>query len=254
VGAPAGKGLAVAWGGFAEIGLSRDFRAMSEDGLPNEQWWGYRMNVPLPDGTDPAAATMVITWRETLSYVRRLGVAPADRVLVIGSGGNALSIAAHVARLCGHGPAMVGSAARSEAARRAGASALHDYKAANPAAILAEDAPDGFDVVIDAVGRIETLEMALPLVKSGGVVSVYGLDDFGRLRLDPARARGAFTYKPPNYDEPEFHGEVVEAMRRGLLDASIWLDLGRPYPLADIVQAYAAAQSRRCIKALVKIQ
>ncbi len=87
-------GVSINWGGFCELGLALDHRAMAEDGVPREQWNRLRVNLTLPSGTDPAAATMMITWRETLSYVRRIGIGPGCRVLVLGSGGNGLAFVA----------------------------------------------------------------------------------------------------------------------------------------------------------------
>src|SRR5438067_11556857 len=68
VGTPPSPGgdLDALWGGFAEFGIARDHWAMREDDQPAEQWDRYRINQILPPDIDPAAATMVITWRETL--------------------------------------------------------------------------------------------------------------------------------------------------------------------------------------------
>ncbi len=87
-GAPATDGCAAYWGGFAELGLARDFAAMRDDGAADADWQPHTINRVLPPGTDPAAATMMITWRETLSYLNRLGPVAGKRLLIIGSGGN----------------------------------------------------------------------------------------------------------------------------------------------------------------------
>ncbi|MGB2820620.1 MAG: alcohol dehydrogenase catalytic domain-containing protein, partial [Phycisphaerae bacterium] len=117
---PVGR-YSVTWGGFAEYGIATDYRACRADGLPAEQWHAARVQRVLPPGTDPAAATMVITWRETCSYANRIGIPDAGRVLVIGSGGNGLAYAAHAAVAGCEQVAMIGSAGREDNARRAGA-------------------------------------------------------------------------------------------------------------------------------------
>ena len=73
----------VSWGGFAEWGIARDYRAMQEDGLPETAWRSARWNRVLPPWVDPRSATMIITWRETLSYLTRMGFAPGRTLLVI---------------------------------------------------------------------------------------------------------------------------------------------------------------------------
>ena len=120
---PAG-GISINWGGFAEYGLATDHRAMREDGLPKAAWDHLRINATLPPGTDPAAATMMITWRETLSYATRIGIEPGARVLVIGSGGNGLAFVSHAANLGAACVVMLGNAERAGLARRGGSDRL----------------------------------------------------------------------------------------------------------------------------------
>lgn len=43
------------------------------------------------------------------------------------------------------------------------------------------------------------------LLKPGGTIGIYGMDDADQLRLDPARARGTFTVNKNFYGEAETH-------------------------------------------------
>ncbi|MHB9022822.1 MAG: zinc-dependent alcohol dehydrogenase [Armatimonadota bacterium] len=243
----------VCWGGFCEVGLARDHQAMCVDRLPTEAWRPHRWNLVVPEGIVPAAATMIITWRETLSYLTRMGFDAGASLLVIGSGGNGLSYAAHAANLGASQVSLVGSPRRETNARAAGAGAFYDYATANLAEIINETSPDGFDFIIDAVGKCGALDDLLPCVKDGGVVSIYGIDDFGACRLTPTRARGSFTYANHGYDEAETHHRVIDFMQQGKLDAGIWLDLAHPFPLERITDAFAAVERREVVKALVKL-
>ena len=48
----------------------------------------------LPRGIIPLEyAPMVITWRETLSYIKRIGVKPGDKVVMIGGEGTQYTVA-----------------------------------------------------------------------------------------------------------------------------------------------------------------
>jgi threonine dehydrogenase-like Zn-dependent dehydrogenase len=254
VGTPPVGACSVTWGGFAEYGVATDFRAAAADGLPREQWQAARVQQVLPPDTDPAAATMVITWRETLSYANRVGIAAGKAALVIGSGGNGLAYVAHAAAAGCRPVVMIGSANREAAARRAGAGDYVDYRSPSARDAAAAACPDGFDVVIDAVGRRGLGDLGLSLLKPGGTIGIYGIDDFGQLTLNPDRARGSFTCYRGGYDEPETHEQVVERFRQGRLDASVWLDLDRPFELGRIAEAIEATRSRKAIKALVRIR
>ncbi len=254
VGTPAVPGYSVTWGGFAELGIATDFRAAREDGLPASVWGGCRMQRPLPPGADPAAATMLITWRETLSYSNRIGYGPGKNVLVIGSGGNALAYIAHAANAGCVARVMIGSPVREAAARKAGATHFLDYRAAGVKEAAGRLCPDGFDIAIDAVGKVGLADLGLALLKRGGTLGIYGIDDFGKCRLNPDAARGSFTVYRDYLDEAESHDQAVALWRDGKLDPAVWLDLANPFPLARIADAFEAVRARRVVKALVRLQ
>ena len=253
VGTPPVGAYSVTWGGFAEFGIATDFRAAQEDGLPASVWGGCRMQRPLPPGTDPAAATMFITWRETLSYSNRIGFGPGKSVLVIGSGGNALAYMAHATNAGCAPRVMIGSTVREANARKAGATAFLDYRASDARDAAAKLCPDGFDIVIDAVGKQGMGDLGLSLLKRGGTIGLYGIDDYAKATLNPERARGTFTVYRDYLDEAETHDAVVALHHARKLDASLWLDLEHPFALGAIGEAIEATRSRKVVKALVRI-
>ncbi len=244
----------VTWGGFAEYGIATDHQACRADGLPPGQWLPARVQRVLPAGTDPAAATMIITWRETCSYANRIGIPDAGRVLVVGSGGNGLAFVAHAANAGCQQVAMIGSAGREACARGAGATDYLDYRSADVRDAAAAACGDGFDVVIDAVGKRSAADLGLSLLAPGGTIGIYGIDDFGRLTLDPDSARGSFTFYRGGYDEAETHEQVLGLFEAGGLDPSIWLDLEHPFELDCINEALAATRRREVVKALIRIR
>jgi NADPH:quinone reductase-like Zn-dependent oxidoreductase len=250
---PDGK-ISIAWGGFAELGIAKDHWAMCADGLPPAQWSGNRVNQVVPIGIDPKVAPMFTTWRETLSYITRMGVGPKATVLVAGSGGNGLAYAVHARNLGAAGVAMVG-AARMEAAARQQAGVQHyfDYRRGDLTEAIQQAAPDGFDFIIDAVGKTGLANQLLPALKSGGKYGTYGIDDFGKISINPGSARGAFVVHPCSYDESETHQRVSEFALQGRLDARLWYDPDRAYPLAEIGAAFAAVRARQAPKALVQL-
>jgi threonine dehydrogenase-like Zn-dependent dehydrogenase len=227
---------------------------MQADGLPEAEWQGARWNQVLPPHFDPAAGTMVTTWRETLSYLTRMGLKPGNTLLVVGSGGNGLSFAAHAVNLGAARVAMIGSPRRGEVAHALGVSDFFDYRSAGLADAVAGACPGGFDFIIDAVGQRTSLDQVLPLVKPGGTVGIYGIDDYWHWQINPGRAVGGFTFYNGGYDEAETHQRIVELVMQGKLDARHWLNLDNPFPLDDIAAAFAALDRRELVKALIRIK
>jgi threonine dehydrogenase-like Zn-dependent dehydrogenase len=245
--------LNVNWGGFAQYGIAKDHRAMRDDELPRSRWVPYRIHQVIPSEIDPAAATMIITWRETLSTTTRLDVKANDRVLVIGSGGNGLAFVSHASYAKAKPIVMIGNTHRAPLAARAGATGYVDYKAGDVDEQLSALSPGGFDYVIDAVGKAHTADRVLSHLSPGGTLAIYGIDEYEATVVHPNRAPGTFRIYQGGYDEAEAHEEVVRRILEGALDASIWLDFDRVFRLQDIDRAIAAVRERRLVKALVRL-
>jgi len=247
-------GLDSCWGGFAEYGIAKDHWTMRKDGLPPENWSNYRVNQVIPGDIDPGAATMLITWRETFSYLTRMGVSRDATVLVIGSGGNGLSFINHAANLGAKTIYMVGSATREKTARQAGANHYSDFRLNHWQQQVNQICPDGFDFVIDAIGKVTSSQVAIEHVRRGGKIGLYGIDDFGLAQINPFKARGPFSYYPNEYDEAEAHCAIVDFLLAGKLDASLWMDCLNPYPFERIGEAYLSVRRKEKIKNLVRIK
>ena len=239
------------WGGFAERGLVTDQVAAQRDGALSGN--APLIHYALPSDFDPAGATMMITWRETFSYYSRLRVPVGARVLIMGSGGNGLSYAAHASNLMASSIVMVGSPAREEVARAIGATDFIDYKTDDLVAEALDRGFDQFDLILDAIGKVGQLDRVLPLLKSGGTATIYGVDDYGRVTITPQKVAGTFTFANPGYMEGEAHEAVVKLMRRGLLKAEHFCDLEHIYSLDDINAAFDAVRRRQVVKAVVKL-
>ena len=255
VGAPGGAGMNIGWGGYAEFGIAKDHWAMAADGRPQGEWGGSRFNQVVPTGVDPKVAPMLTTWRETMSYLTRMGVGAGANVLIVGSGGNGLSYAAHAVNLGAAVVAMAGAAYLETAAKaKTGVKVYLDYKRADLTDALKQAVPAGFDFIIDAVGKAGTADRVLPCLKPGGKYGTYGIDDFGQVTINPGCAAGAVVIHPCTYDEAETHQRVCEFLLQGKLDASLWYDLAKPFPLTAINDAFAHVWNRKSPKALVQLR
>ncbi|MFC1463113.1 zinc-binding dehydrogenase [Verrucomicrobiota bacterium] len=253
VGCPPVGDVDSAWGGFAEQGMATDWRAMQEDGLPKEEWKDKRVNRTLPAGTDPALATMIITWRETYSQLTNLGIGPGKTLAVLGSGSNGLAFAAHGRNMGARTVVLVGSALREPQAERLGVDLFADYKAEDVMTRALTVSAEGFDVVLDAVGNQRNADLGLSLLRDGGTFCAYGVDDVSGIEHRRELARGEFNIQPPGYDEGEVHDEVVALFRDGKLDASIWIDKQHVFTLDEIQAALDAARARTLVKPLIRV-
>lgn len=253
VGAPAGlrEGLDANWGGFAEFGIARDHWQMRRDGVAESEWVRYRVNQVVAPQIDERTAPMIITWRETLSYIRRIGVHVGQRVIVTGSGANALSLAAHC---CNTGAEVicVGSPSRETDFRRLPIADYLSYR--DPQ--LAEQYAERFsgaeaDFLIDGVGADKTVNALLPFLKQDGVLGNYGWNGRFTYALNPFCAKRSFHVYAGGYDEEESNGEVLSLVLQGKLHAELWYDMQRPFALENIPAAYDSLRRHEALKYLI---
>jgi len=249
VGCPAVGEVHSGWGGFAEIGIAVDWRAMQEDGV--DGWQGSTVNQILPADIDPAVGTLFTTWRETLSYVTRIGLKAGASALVIGSGGNGLSFVSHARNLGASRVTLVGAGNRAAEGRLAGATACFDYRSETCWEHAKAAAPDGYDFVIDAVGKAEMTAKGQECLKAGGTIGIYGLDECGKINLAPGKT---FTFYGGGYDEAETHDAVLKFYRAGKLNPSVWIDRNQAFALSDIGAAFEAVRNRTLVKPLVRLK
>jgi threonine dehydrogenase-like Zn-dependent dehydrogenase len=196
---------------------------------------------------------MFVTWRETLSNIRRAGAGSGKAVLIVGSGGVGLSFAAHARNLGATPVVMIGDRRRQSAGAAVGVTDFFRYDAPDVIPSISARYPGGFDLVLDAIGSERSADQALCLLRDGGVLNVYGLHDYWNQKLVLSGARGSFSVYRGGYDEAEAHEEVIQMVRAGALNAAHWLDLPRPFPLGDIGAAFDASRREEVIKALIAL-
>lgn len=259
VGAPAGllPELGSNWGGFAEFGIARDHWQMRKDGVPEAEWTRNRVNQIIHPSIDERTAPMLITWRETLSYANRIGIHSGMAVLLVGSGANALSFAAHICNL-GATAVIVGSPAKEAAFRKLPIAGYFSYREERLGEQIRgfcaqERLPERFDTLLDAVGGSATVNTLLPLLKKGGTLGVYGWNGRGQYGLNPFLASDSFRIYAGGYDEEESNAQAQTMVLRGALDASLWYDTEQPVLLEQILSAYDSLRRHERFKYLIQL-
>jgi D-arabinose 1-dehydrogenase-like Zn-dependent alcohol dehydrogenase len=162
-------------------------------------------------------------------------------------------MANHAANLGAREVCMVGSHLMEQRASSVGVTRFIDYRDTDQVTALADSEP-GYDFVVDAIGRQGNLDLGLSLLRAGGTLGLYGLDDYNKCTM-PAGGK-EFRFFPSSYDESESHYEVVSLMREGRLRASDYLaNVDSPAPLEEIASVFADLVDRRIgPKALIQLR
>lgn len=249
---PLKSNYAMQYGAFAEKSVATDWQAMRDDGLDKTIWGKFTVHRVLPPEFDPIASTMIITWRETRSFLDRMKPASDNIILIIGSGANALSFANHTMN-SGIETIIIGSPKRKLYFSKLGIDIFIPYHGKDPACIIRSLGCKTIDVIIDTIGKSEAVNRLLPVLSIGGKVGVYGLDSFNNYNLNTFNAAGDFAYYSGEiYDEGSAHDAVIADIINGKLYAWDYLSKDHIYPLEKINEALDATFTRKTLKSVIK--
>jgi len=208
--------LGTAFGSFVEYGLVTDEFAREEDEGSKRQ----RMpNQTRADPSwDPLALVQTITLKETLSFLKNLGVEEGDAILIFGTGPVGLSFSIW-ARHLGCDPVIV-VGRRDEACRKAldfgRATHVINNQGENVVNSVRRIAGEGVKFSIEAIGENAVLRDCLECLKTGGEIGIYGVSPNSQgkspLLQDPRVSKA----RP---DEGAVDQEVLEAVKKGLIPA-----------------------------------
>ena len=245
------------WGGFSGYTLAGDHQAMVEDGVANaEHGWVevYEIMRSVPRTISIEDAVMLCTWREVYGAFGDFHLSAGDNILLYGAGPVGLSFV-KFARLLGLGEiyAVDRHAEKRQRALEMGADAAFAPDSLELRQLL-DKRRGSFDAVIDAVGRESIINAALPLIKLGGSVCVYGVIDSPSIRLDKQNA-------PYNFNLL-IHQWPTRARERAAQEPLIaWIEAGKlsyrefapvEFPITDISAAFENLKANHPIKTLLR--
>jgi NADPH2:quinone reductase len=210
--------------------------------------------VKLPPGVafDAAAASMLQGLTAHYLTHSTFAVKPGDTVLVHAAAGGAGALITQIARIRGatvYG--TVGSAAKAELARAAGAAEVINYTERDfDTEIKRLTNGRGVDVVYDSVGK-DTFDRSLNCLRPRGYLALFGFSSGPVPPFDPAvlGAKGSLFLTRPGLNQ--YIATRDELVGRAN-DLFAWLSAGtlkprvdRVLPLAEAATAHAALEARR---------
>jgi L-iditol 2-dehydrogenase len=234
------------WGGMAQFGKIKD-----------PVHGGNRMHQIVPPEMDPLDATMLITLKETLSWLQRWGVQRGESVLVMGSGPVGVSFG-FFAKLLGCGPVLV-MGRRDEPLARAmalGVDAVVNSSRQDMAEVVQYwTGGRGVDRVIEAVGDDSLVEQGLSVMATGGRLGIYGISptrepgDMERRAVDIGKGRDEWLVEFFGPQEWAPHEHLLWLVRQGVVRLRDYYT--HVVPLKDAQRGFDLLESREAFKVVV---
>lgn len=200
--------------------------------------------IPVPHGLDPTTAVMCQPVGTVLFACRRLGSVMGKRVAVLGQGAIGLTFTRLLASAGARELIAIDLLdERLAKAKEQGATVAVNPTREDPAAAVAELTGGlGADVVVEAAGTEESVNMLASLVRPYGALVLFGLPERDRFPVDYVKlVRRQATIIPTvnaaDADPAQAVHEAVDLVSRGRLDVD-WLVTHR-LPMAQAQRAYS---------------
>ncbi len=235
------------WGGFAEYGTITDRKAAS-GGKPVKS-----MQQIIPEGIGPVEATVLIPVKENLSSLQMANLKAGQSLLIFGSGPVGMSFAL-CGKMLGASPVVV-VGRRDERLKQTldfGVDSVINSSKEDVVKRARElSGGSGFDLVIEAVGSYELINLAAKTVAHHGTVGVYGVppvssDEFQQFQMDCRGTPGNWSLNFINPDESSTHDMVCGWVKHGLLPVKRFIS--HTMPLSEIHSAYELIKGGDAIK------
>ncbi len=208
--------------------------------------------LPLKPTTSFADAALVEPLACVVQGIEDAHLRSGQRVLVIGAGPIGLMFVA-LAKHAGCSVAVAGRGPqRLERARRLGADAILPSLGHNASPSVQNE--PRFDVVIEAVGKPETWEAAVRLVRKGGTVNFFGGCPSGTtVTLDTSLIHYSnLTLLASFHHTPRTIRQALDYIEHRVIRASDFID--GEAPLSELPQLFQSmARGNRAVKTLIRV-
>ncbi|MBP8951190.1 MAG: zinc-binding dehydrogenase [Armatimonadetes bacterium] len=236
------------YGGMAQFGKVKD-----------PALGGSPMHQIVPPELDPFDATMLITLKETLSWLQHWDVGPGRSVVVLGSGPVGLSFA-FFAKLLGCHPVVVLGRRDAPLARalKLGVDAVINAERDDPAGVVRHwTGGKGADRVIEAVGDDALAETGLSLLAPDGRLGIYGIaptrqpGDMERRALDIGLGRSTWAIEFFGPREWEPHEHLLWLVRQNIVNLRAYYT--HVVPLKDAARGFELLERKEALKVVVSM-
>ena len=243
-------GVTPGWGAFSEYAVVGDAQAYIQNGMgPGTSHFseGYFAQTVLKptDKVDAVGASMIVTFREVLSAIRRFGLQPNKNVLIFGAGPVGLCFT-RFCKLLGLNTVITVDVIDEKVAlaKEMGADHAFNSKTVEINAKVRELFPEGLDYAVDAVGVNALINQAMELIKYNGKICCYGISPKLGMDLDWSKAPYNwsldFVQWPSKLEEAEAHNQIMAWINAGLLDPHAFIshvfdfkDAKKPFALIE---------------------
>jgi threonine dehydrogenase-like Zn-dependent dehydrogenase len=243
------------WGGFCDHTLANDHMAMVADGVADAEhgWFEcYEIQTRVDDDIAAEEAALLCTWREVYAGFGDFNIKAGERILVFGAGPVGLSFVKFGKLL---GLSWIGVvdplADKRGQALKMGADAVFSPEDLPQ---LEKELGKQLDAVVDAVGNEKLVNSALPLVKMGGSICIYGVIAADSIPLQ--KSLGPYNFNlyvhqwPTRWREREAQQPLCEWIRQGKLKASEFVT--HEFKIEQIHDALAAVKRGEVVKCLLR--
>jgi len=245
------------WGGFCEYTLANDHDAMVADGVADEKhgWFEcYEIQRPVPPDIPIEAAVLLCTWREVYGGFGDFHLQKGDDILIFGAGPVGLSFLKFGKLLgLGHIGVVDPLPGKRDKASDMGADAVFAPDSAELAK-LAEQRGKPLDAVVDAVGNQAIIDAALPLIKLGGSICVYGVIADNSITIN--KSKGPYNFNlymhqwPTRFRERAAQEPLCDWIRQGKICADEFLT--HEFPMEQVNDALEVVARGEAIKVLLR--
>jgi threonine dehydrogenase-like Zn-dependent dehydrogenase len=241
------------WGAYSEYAVVGDAEAYIANGMgpgTPEFSEGYLAQTVIKptDKADPVEASMIVTFREVLSAIRRFGFKPNENVLIFGAGPVGLCFT-KFSKLLGLKTVITADIDDEKVrfAERMGADFAFNSRSCNINAEIKKMFPDGIDYVVDAVGINQLINQGMELVRYNGKICCYGISPELGMGLDWSKAPYNwsldFIQWPLKKEEAEAHAQVMSWINLGVLNPKDFIS--DVFDFEHIIDAFTLVEERR---------
>ena len=204
----------------------------------------------IPDSLPPEAAVFIEPVSCVVHGVDRAGVQPGASIVIIGAGTVGL-LMLQMAKYAGASKIVIiePNSEKQRISTTLGADFVVSPR--NAVSEINDILPAGADVVIECVGKPETMKQAISLARRGGTVEFFGVCPIGdTISVEPNEIYFKELTIVGSYVNPKTFSRAIEALASGAVRPDM-MPVAK-FPLDELDAAFSALREGRTIKSILQ--